>query len=109
MALKKTIYKNKIVFNIEQNFVDDVLVCKIIKNIDEKKLTGINMQNVSNINSPLLIKYLLENKIKLFNLQSEVLAYLAITLKDGFLKSYINYSDFAENKRELVKRRFLVA
>ena len=109
MALKKTIYKNKIVFNIEQSFVDDVLVQKIIKNIDENKLNGIDMQNVLSINSPLLIEYLLKNKIKLFNLKSEVLAYLAITLKDGFLKSYINYSDFASNKRELIKRRFLVA
>ena len=109
MTLKKTIYKDKIVFNIEQALVDDVLAQKIIENIDENKLNGIDMQNVSSINSPLFIKFLLENKIKLFNLQSEVLAYLAITLKDGALRSYINFSDFLNNKRELIKRRFLVA
>ena len=109
MTVRKTIYNDKIVFDINKNFVDDILMQKIIENIDENKLNGIDMKNVLNINSPLLIKILLENKIKLFNLQSEVLAYLALTLKDGFLKSYVNYSDFANNKRELIKRRFLVA
>ena len=67
------------------------------------------MSMVQNINSPLLVEYLLQNKIKLFNLQSEVLTYFAIILKDGFLKSFINYSDFKNNKRELIKRNFLVA
>ena len=109
MTLKKTIYKDKIVFNIEQALVDDVLAQKIIENIDENKLNGIDMQNVSSINSPLFIKYLSENKFKLFNLQSEILAYLAITLKGGFLRSYVSFSDFSNNKRELIKRRFLVA
>ena len=51
----------------------------------------------------------MKNKIKLFNLQSEVLTYFALILKDGFLKSYINYSDFKDDKRELIKRHFLVA
>ena len=50
-----------------------------------------------------------QNKIKLFNPQSEVLTYLALVLKDGFLKTYINYSDFKNDKRELIKRHFLVA
>ena len=57
----------------------------------------------------LYVDYLLQNKIKLFNLQSEVLTYFARILKDGFSKSFINYSDFKNNKRELVKRNFLVA
>ncbi len=67
------------------------------------------MSRVQSINSPILINQLLANKIKLFNPTSEVLAYLSIILKDGFLKSYINYSDFSENKRELIKRHFLIA
>ena len=66
-------------------------------------------KNVESVNSPLLIKCLIENKIKLYNLQSELLTYFAIILKNGFLKSYMNFADFSENKRELVKRHFLVA
>ena len=64
------------------------------------------MSQVENVNSPVLVNYLLNNKIKLFNLKSEVLAYFALILKDGFLKSYINYSDFSQDKRELIKRHF---
>ena len=67
------------------------------------------MSKVQNINSPILIEYLLNNKIKLFNLQSELIAYFALILKDGFLKTYMNFSDFKDNKRELIKRRFLIA
>ena len=109
MAFQKTIYKNKIVFNIDQSYIDDVLICNIISSMPQNKIIGINMKNIQKINSPILIEYLLKNKIKLFNLQSEVLAYLALILKDGFLKSYVNFSDFEENKRELIKRHFFVA
>ena len=109
MNFRKTIYKNKIVFHIDQDFIDDNLTEKITSNIEQNKIIGIDMKNIQSINSPLLIKYLLEDKIKLFNLQSELLSYLALTLKDGFLKSYVNYSDFNSNKRELIRRRFLVA
>ena len=86
-----------------------LLINQIISQIQDDKKIGLDMSMVQNIDSPLLIKYLLQNKIKLFNLQSEVLTYLSIILKDGFLKSFINYSDFKENKRELIKRKFLVA
>ena len=109
MTLQKTICNNKIVFNIDQNFVDDILVQEILEKVEKNKTIGINMQNVQNINSPLFLECLIKNKFKLFNLQSEILAYLAISLKDGFLKSYASYSDFSDNKRELFKRRFLVA
>ena len=109
MQFFKTIYKNEIVFLINQEVVDDSLVHEILKNSSKNKKIGLDMSKVQNINSPVLINQLLANKIKLFNPKSEVLAYLSIILKDGFLKSYINYSDFKENKRELIKRRFLVA
>ena len=89
--------------------VDDDLVREILKNSPYKKRIGLDMTNVENVSSPLLIEYLLKNKIKLFNLHSELLTYFAIILKNGFLKSYMNCSDFSENKRELVKRHFLVA
>ena len=67
------------------------------------------MKNVQTIKSKKFIISLLENKFKLFNLKNEILTYLSIILKDGYLKSYINKNDFIKNKRELIKRRFLVA
>ena len=82
---------------------------KLCPKFHPKKRAGLDLTNVQNIQSPLLIEYLLNNKIKLFNLQSEVLTYFALILKDGFLKSYVNYFDFKNKKRELVKRHFLVA
>lgn len=109
MEFFKTIHKKEIVFFINTKIIDDNLINQIISQIQDDKKIGLDMSMVQNIDSPLLIKYLLQNKIKLFNLQSEVLTYLSIILKDGFLKSFINYSDFKENKRELIKRKFLVA
>lgn len=109
MEFFKTIHKKEIVFFINTKIIDDNLINQIILQVQDDKKIGLDMSMVQNINSPLLIKYLLQNKIKLFNLQSEVLTYLSIILKDGFLKSFINYSDFKENKRELIKRKFLVA
>ena len=109
MQFLKTIYKKEIVFVINEKIIDDILACQIISQIPSKKRVGLDMSQVENINSSILVDYLLKNKIKLFNLKSEVLAYFALILKDGFLKSYINYSDFSQNKRELIKRRFLVA
>lgn len=109
MQFFKTIHKNEIVFVINEKKVDDILACRIISQIPPKKRAGIDMSQVLDIDSPILIEYLLQNKIKLFNLKSEVLAYLSLILKDGFLKSYINYSDFKNNKRELIKRNFLIA
>ena len=109
MHFFRTIYKNKIVFIINQDVVDDILMHDILKNSPKNKKIGLDMTQVHSINSPILINQLLNNKIKLFNPTNEVLVYLSIILKDGFLKSYLNYSDFNKNKRELIKRRFLVA
>ena len=109
MSFLKAIHKKEIVFIINQKTVDDVLVKKIIETTSSNKKIGLDMQNVETINSSLLIEYLIQNKIKLFNPKSEILAYLSLVLKDGFLKSYINFSDFSNNKRELIKRHFLIA
>jgi hypothetical protein len=109
MQFFKTIHKNELVFVINEKKVDDILACQIISQIPLKKRVGLDMSQVLDIDSPILIDYLLQNKIKLFNLKSEVLAYLSLILKDGFLKSYINYSDFSQDKRELIKRKFLIA
>ena len=109
MQFFQTIYKNEIVFLIDAKNIDDFLACQLIAQIPKNKRVGLDMKKVQNVNSKILIEYLLNNKIKLFNLQSEVLAYFALVLKDGFLKSYMNFEDFSEDKRELIKRHFLVA
>ena len=71
---------------------------------------GTNRMNIYTLRSANFgfAKYLLENKYKLYNIKSEILTYLAIVLKDGPLKSFMNREDFFENKRELIRRRFIV-
>ena len=105
----KQIQKKEIVLIVDEISIDDVLVDRILNFSSSFRKIGLDMKNVKTISSEKFISSLLKNKFRLFNLQSEVLAYLAIVLKDGFLKSHINKSDFHENKRELVKRSFLVA
>ena len=105
---QKIYYKNEIIFSFDTEIIEDYMLQEILVDNNNKKI-GIDMKNVKNIKSKLFIKYLLENKFKLFNLQNEVLVYLALILKSGFLKSHMNYKDFSQNKRELVKRRFQVA
>ena len=109
MGFYKKEYENEIVFVINNKTVDDNIVTDIFCHIDCDKKIGFDLKNVENINSPLFIKKLLQGDFKLFNLKSEVLAYLALILKDGFLKSHINYFDFKENKRELIRRKLFVA
>ena len=109
MQFFKTIYKKEIVFVINEKIIDDFLACQIISQISSKKRVGLDMSQVESVDSPILIDYLLKNKIKLFNLKSELLTYFALILKDGFLKSYVNFSDFKNNKRELIKRHLLIA
>ena len=109
MPYFKTKHKNNVVFVINQKTIDNELMQGILLDLGNSQKIGFDMTFVQNINSPILIKYLLEDKIKLFNLQSEVLTYLALILKDGFLKSHINFSDFKNNKRELINRHFLIA
>ena len=109
MDFCKTIYKKEIVFIVNSEIMDEKLFDKIILNCNFKKRIGLDMKNIKNINSEKFIEYLIKNKIKLFNLQSETLAYLALILKDGFLKSYMNLGDFKEEKRELIRRKLLVA
>lgn len=109
MPYFKIKHKNETVFVINQNTIDNALMLDILSDIGNLQKIGFDMTLVQNISSSILIEYLLKNKIKLFNLQSEVLAYLALILKDGFLKSHINFSDFKNNKRELIKRHFLIA
>ena len=108
MNFHKIINKNEIIFTINNNVVDDSVCDSIISELLENKRAGIDMRHVDKIEGKKFARYLLENKYKLFNIKNEVLTYLAIILKDGLLKSFMNREDFDENKRELIKRRFSV-
>lgn len=109
MTFNRINYKNEVIFEINNELIDDVCVSEIISEVSLNKKIGLDMRNVKAINSKYFIEYLLLDKFKLFNLNSEVLAYLAIILKDGFLKSHINFGDFRESKRELIRRKLYVA
>ena len=106
---KKQLTEGEIVFIINQKTISNKDTKKIIKKIKPNVKTGLDMKNVTSLNSTLFIQCLIENKFKLYNLNSEILTYLSIILKDGKLKSYINLKDFCENKRELIRRRFFAA
>ncbi len=109
MFFSKITGKKEIIFTINSSTVTDDTVDRIFDADAVLKKIGINMQHVSCIKSKKFIKCLIENKFRLYNLQNDVLVYLAIVLKDGFLKSHMSCEDLLENKRELVKRHFLVA
>ncbi len=108
-TINKTICKGKIVLIINENKIDDNLTNKILEFTKKSKKIGLNMKNVKSISSEKFIISLLKNKFKLFNLNSEVLLYLFLIIKKGSLKSFICEKDFIDNKRELIKRSFLVA
>ena len=108
MGFRKKINKNEIIFTIENEIVDDFLCDSIVSELSGGKKAGIDMRHVNKIEGKNFTKYLLENKYKLFNIKNEVLAYLAIVLKGGALKSFMNREDFFENKRELIRRKFVV-
>lgn len=108
MGFLKQNKENEIVFVVNNETIKDSLVKEILKNINPEYKIGIDMKSVSNINSTLFIKCLNENKFKLYNIKNEVLTCLSIILKDGKLRSYMNYEDFKYDKRELVRRRFSI-
>lgn len=117
LALRMTFFMQKfnanqrkeIVFVIDEKIIDNALANEILSKLPSNKKVGLDMKKVECISSQILIEYLLNNKIKLFNLQSEVLAYFSLIFKNGNLNSFVNYSDFKENKRELIRRNFLIA
>lgn len=105
MTILKTIYKKEIIFFINNEILDDSTINKILADKDGfNKKIGLDMKNIKTINSKLFVNCLIENKFKLFNLNSEILAYLSIVLKKGYLKSFVNSEDFTQNKREFFKR-----
>ena len=100
--------KNKTIFLINREIIDDGFVDLFIKSIKNFSNIGLNMTKVKTIKSKKFIELLLSDKFKLFNLRNEVLIYLSIIIKNGFLKSYSNENDFILNKRELMRRKFFV-
>lgn len=110
MNLSQAIYKNEIVLLVRKEEINDALAKEILRTVEqENKKIALDLMYVKKIQSPIFIEALIENKFKLFNLNSHILAYLAIILKDGVLKSYMNFGDFQCEKRELITRRFLIA
>ncbi|MBR2068171.1 MAG: hypothetical protein IJ877_00275 [Candidatus Gastranaerophilales bacterium] len=109
MSFLRQFAKSEIVFIINDKIIKDSLVKKIISNIKPGYKIGLDMKNVKSLNSALFLKCLNNNVFKLYNLNSELLTYLSIVIKDGKLKSYMDFQDFKENKRELIRRRFLIA
>lgn len=107
MGLIRTICKGKIVLIIENETIDDNITKEILSNIHPTKKIGLDMKGVKTIKSKEFIKNLILCKFYLFNLTSELLCYLSLIIKDGFLKSFINKSDFIFEKRELKRRKFI--
>ena len=108
MSFRKTTSRKEVVLFLDKEVIDNDLAQKIVSQNDPKRRLGLDMSRVKTIESLSFVKYLLEDKFRLFNIQSEVLAYLSLVLGGGFLKSYVNQSDFSHNKRELIRRHFLV-
>lgn len=108
MEFFRAIYKKEIVFFIYKEVLDDSLLRKILSSAALNKKVGLDMKNVKVIESELFFDCLREDKFKLFNLNSEILAYLSIIFKSGFLKTFMNYKDFSNNKRELFKRNLKI-
>ncbi len=108
MDFSKKFLNGEVIYNINSEIIDEKIMNNIIKTIKPNIKTGLNMKNVKSITSVNFIKYLLEDRFKLFNIQSELLAYISLVLKDNFLKSFMNYEDFSSNKRELIKRKFII-
>ena len=109
MRFFKQFINNEIVYIINDDIIKDSLIKNIVEDIKPDCKIGLDMKYVKSLNSFLFIKYLNENKYKLYNLQNDVLTYLSLVIKDGKLKSYMNFKDFKNNKRELIRRRFTIA
>ena len=109
MGFYKTENENEIIIVVENDAIDDDFVNSLFCTLNCAKKVGLDMRNVKAVKSRVFVEKLLDGKFRLYNLESEILAYLSIVLKDGFLKSYMSYSDFKENKRELIRRKLFVA
>ena len=104
MDLLKTKKRFNTVFQINKPIIDDFLTEKILKETSLSKKIGLDMSLVISIQSKLFIDNVLKDKFKLFNLKTEIILYLSLIIKNGSLKSYMNYNDFSKDKRELFKR-----
>ena len=100
--------KNSTVFLIKCETIDENFMTQFISKINSFSNIGLDMKNVKSIKSKKFLELLLSDKFKLFNLKNEVLVYLSLVIKNGFLKSFLNEEYFKSNKREFIKRGFVV-
>lgn len=100
--------KNKTILSINCEIIDDDVMIKLNDIIDKFSNIGLDMKMVKTIKSKKFIKLLKADRFKLFNLQNQILTYLMLITKNGFLKSYLNEIDFCKDKREFIKRRLLI-
>lgn len=107
-SFTKNINKKDIIFCINKSVLDDEIIQEILSSILHHKKVALDMKQVETIDSKLFIDCLLKKRFKLFNLNSKLLAYISLILNQGFLYSFMNYSDFSKNKRELFSRRLKV-
>jgi len=108
MQFFKSDDKKETILFVNKKNIDDKTAREILKFTSSKKRVGLDMSKVETIQSENFISYLNENKFKLFNLKSELLAYLSLIFNGGFLKTYVLKEDFSQNKRELIMRHFFV-
>ena len=101
--------ENATIFQINCETIDDNFMTVLNSKINLFSNIGLDMKNVKSINSKKFIESILNNKFKLFNLKNEVLIYLSLVIKNGYLKAFLNEQDFKENKREFIKRNFKIA
>ena len=109
MGFFRQFINKEIVYVINDEIIKDALIEKIVNDIKPNYKIGLDMKNVKTLDSVIFIKYLKENRYKLYNLQNDVLTYLALILQDGKLKSYMSFEDFKFDKHELIKRNFKIA
>lgn len=104
-SFSKTINKKDVVFCINDSILSDETIQEILSCNLSGKRAVLDMKKVDSINSKLFLDCLKNKKFKLFNLNTELLVYLSLVFKNGFLHSFMNYADFSLDKRELFKRR----
>lgn len=82
---------------------------KILKKIPDNKPFALNLQDVYYVGNEFL-EFLKESakvkKISIINLHSEIFALLNLTKYDEYANIFLSNTDFLEQKRELLNRRF---
>ena len=102
MVLNSSKNKKEAFFCVENKVIDDFVTIELLEKLEQKEFLALDMACVEEVKSSKFIEALLENKFRMVNLQVEVLAYLSLILKDGFLKTYINKNDLINQHLTLI-------